>query len=119
MWMSYWASSANVKKFGPPAGSSNGIQLAMNVVVSGLSGLTKAYRSVLSYCGVPEISGASLRLEAPAGRGCRVVAPAAASPPAASATQIRVASPLRPAAVLEIGVNPSVLLADLPLTQRN
>src|SRR5690606_41716941 len=103
MWMSYWASSANVKKFGPPAGSSNGIQLAMNVVVSGLSGLTKAYRSVLSYWGVPEISGGSRGLEAPAGRGCRVVAPAAASPPAGCAPQLRVARPLRAAAVLPRG----------------
>lgn len=80
MWMSYCASSANVKKFGPPAGSSNGIQFAMIVVVSGLSGLTNAYRSVLSNCGVPEISGASRWEEAEAASGSSADAPAAASP---------------------------------------
>src|SRR3954468_9176863 len=114
MWMSYWASSANVKKFGPPAGSSKGIQLAMIVVVSGLSGLTNAYRSVLSYWGCPEISGASRWLEAEAAPGSSVATPAAASPPAASALAIRVAMLLRPEPLLEIGVMPSVLSPNLP-----
>jgi hypothetical protein len=86
MWRSYCASSAKVKKFGPPAGSSKGIQFAMIVVVSGLSGLTNAYRSVLSYYGVPEISGASRWLEAEAASGSSAVTPAAASPPGGQRT---------------------------------
>lgn len=45
----------------------------MSVVVSGLSGLTKAYTSVLSYWGVPEISGASRWLEAEAAPGSSTV----------------------------------------------
>lgn len=86
----------------------------MIVVVSGLSGLTNAYRSVLSNCGVPEISGASRWEEAEAASGSSADVPAAASPPAASAPQIRVARLLRPEPVLESVVMPSVLSADLP-----
>src|SRR6266511_5074129 len=51
----------------------------MSVVVSGRSGLTNAYRSVLSYCGCPEMSGASRWLEAVAWFGARL----------ASATPVR------------------------------
>src|SRR5690242_9448490 len=81
----------------------------MIVVESGLSGLTNAYRSVLSYCGFPEMSGASRWLEAEAAPGSSVATPAAASPPAASAPHTRVARLLRPEPLLEIGVMPSVL----------
>ena len=66
-------------KFGPPAGSSNGIQLPMIVTVSGLSGLTNAYRSVLSATGSMEINGASRWLDAnalPAARDAMTRAPA-------------------------------------------
>src|SRR5438128_1878266 len=84
------------------------------VVVSGLSGLTNAYTSVLSYWGVPEISGASRWLEAEAAPGCSAVTPAAASAPAASAPHTRVARVLRPPPLLEIGVMPSVLMSNLP-----
>jgi hypothetical protein len=55
-------------------GSSNGIQLAINVTVSGASGLTNAYRSVLSARGSPAISGASRWLDAPAPNGPVLVA---------------------------------------------
>ena len=109
MCRSYWASSANVKKFGPPAGSSNGIQFATSVVVSGLSGLTNAYTSVLSNCGCPEMSGASRWLDALAVPGSSAVTPTAASPPVASAPQTRVARLLRPTNPLVKGVMPSVL----------
>jgi len=40
-------------------GSSNGIQFAISVTVFDLSGLVKAYTSVLSCCGSPAVSGAS------------------------------------------------------------
>src|SRR5689334_23580765 len=56
---SYWASSAHGKKLGPPLGSWNPDQLPTSVTVSLLSGLTNAYRSVLSTAGSPAISGAS------------------------------------------------------------
>src|SRR5205823_11012654 len=66
--MSYLTSSPNRLKFGPPAGSSNGIQLVTMVTVLGSSGLRKAYRSVASATGSCEISGASRWLDAPDGR---------------------------------------------------
>ena len=50
-------------------GSSNGIQFATSVTVSGLSGLVNAYTSVLSAFGSPAISGASRWLEAVADGG--------------------------------------------------
>src|SRR5579875_350517 len=59
MLISYSTSSPNSKKFGPPAGPSRGMKLAIKVTVLGLSGLTKAYRSVLSATGSLEMSGAS------------------------------------------------------------
>src|SRR6185436_7245046 len=68
---SYRTPVPNAKKFGPPAGSSNGIQLLTIVTVFGASGLTNAYRSVLSACGSAEISGASRWLDAPPGVGPR------------------------------------------------
>src|SRR5438477_9362874 len=43
----------------------------MSVTVLGLSGLTNAYMSVPSICGSAETSGASRRLDAPAGGGAR------------------------------------------------
>lgn len=101
-------------KLGPPAGSWKGTKSAMTVVVSGLSGLTNAYRSVLSYCGCPEISGASRWEEAEAAPGSSAVTPAVASPPAASAPQMRAARLPRPTLLLEKGVMPSVLSANLP-----
>src|SRR5262249_29004709 len=69
---------------GPPFGSSNGIQFATIVTVSGLSGLTKAYRSVLSNSGTPAISGASRWLDAPPTPG-RLVAARPATANAATA----------------------------------
>src|SRR6476469_1383707 len=59
MWITYVTSSPNSKKFGPPGGYSSGRKLAMIVTESGRSGLTNAYRSVLSATGSLEISGAS------------------------------------------------------------
>src|SRR5207245_4309442 len=59
MWMEYVTSSPNSKKFGPPGGYSSGMKLARIVTVSGLSGLTNAYRSVLSATGSLAILGAS------------------------------------------------------------
>jgi len=52
------------KKFGPPAGSWSGTKLAMMVRLFVASGLTNAYRSVLSAAGSPAMSGASRWLDA-------------------------------------------------------
>src|SRR5438034_9301766 len=73
MLTSYRTPGANEKKFGPPAGSSSGIQLLMIVVVVGLSGLTNAYRSVPSTWGSAATSGASRLLDALPGAGPRPV----------------------------------------------
>src|SRR6266581_1765128 len=59
MWMEYVTSSPNSKKFGPPGGYSSGMKLARIVTVFGWSGLTNAYRSVLSAAGSLAIPGAS------------------------------------------------------------
>src|SRR5207245_6283566 len=59
MWMEYVTSSPNSKKFGAPGGYSSGMKLARIVTVFGLSGLTNAYRSVLSATGSLAIPGAS------------------------------------------------------------
>ncbi|GGW41579.1 hypothetical protein GCM10010350_26650 [Streptomyces galilaeus] len=67
---------------------------------------------MLSYAGVPEMSGASRWLEAAASPGSSVATPAAASPPAANAPHMRVATPVRPDPLLEIAVMPSVLSAN-------
>ena len=62
-WISYRTGSPNSLKFGPPYGSCSGMKLAMSVTVSGRSGLTNAYTSVLSATGSFEISGASRWLD--------------------------------------------------------
>src|SRR5438034_8343866 len=86
MLTSYRTPGANEKKFGPPAGSSNGIQLLMIVVVVGLSGLTNAYRSVPSTCGSAATNGASRWLDALPGVGPRpVITPAPSAAVAARA----------------------------------
>src|SRR2546425_13176627 len=59
MWMEYVTSSPNSKKLGPPGGYSSGMKFARIVTVFGRSGLTNAYRSVLSATGSLEIPGAS------------------------------------------------------------
>jgi hypothetical protein len=54
----------NGSKFGPPAGSWNGLTFVISVTVLGLSGLLKAYVSVLSMSGSVAVSGASRWLDA-------------------------------------------------------
>ncbi|GGT57287.1 hypothetical protein GCM10010271_71260 [Streptomyces kurssanovii] len=63
--------------------------------MSGWSGLTKAYTSVLSNWGCPDIKGASRWLDAVALCGWSIAAPAADSPAAASAPQVTRATLLR------------------------
>src|SRR3954454_6447049 len=63
----------------------------MMVVFFGASGLTKAYRSVASYCGMPLINGASRWLDAIAPIGARPTAPT----PTSSAPPVSVASARR------------------------
>ncbi len=58
--ISYSTSSPNSKKFGPPSGSSSGTKFAISVTVSGLSGDTNAYTSVLSAAASLTMPGASL-----------------------------------------------------------
>src|SRR5919199_2082636 len=79
MKMLYRAEGENVYQFGPAAGSSPGIQFETIVNVSGLSGLTNAYRSVLSALGSSEINGASRWLDAVAAPGPPRVAAATRS----------------------------------------
>src|SRR6187200_3395515 len=62
------------KKFGPPAGSSSGIQLPMSTRRDGSTGSRKKYTSVLSATGSFEIAGASRWLEASAGAAARAAA---------------------------------------------
>ena len=64
-------------KYGPPAGSSSGIQFATTVRLCGASGAVNAYTSVLSALGSSMILGAS-RWDDPK-------TPGTASEPAASA----------------------------------
>src|SRR5919199_6704136 len=85
--MSYRAVGENVYQFGPAAGSSPGIQFDAIVTVSGLSGLTNAYRSVLSADGSSEMSGASRWLDAVAAVG---------PPPVAARTTASAASAAAP-----------------------
>src|ERR1700759_2564112 len=59
-WISYSTSSPNSKKLGPPSGSSSGTKLAISVTVSGLSGDTNAYTSVLSAAASLTMPGGSL-----------------------------------------------------------
>src|SRR5919202_5267251 len=96
--MSYRAVGENVYQFGPAAGSSPGIQLETIVNVSGLSGLTNAYRSVLSALGSSEISGASRWLDAVAAPGPPRVRAAATSAARDAATTTANASFLIPIA---------------------
>src|SRR3954467_92225 len=80
----------------------------MIVVFFGASGLTNAYRSVASYCGMPLISGASRWLEATAPEGANPTAPA----PAISAPLARVATARRrrrrPALVVAVSIGPPI-----------
>src|SRR3954454_4379382 len=72
--------------FAPPFGSSNGYQFATSVTVSGASGLTNAYVSVLSARGSPAISGASRWLDASAALGANAATAASIAPAPVSAT---------------------------------
>src|SRR5689334_6507518 len=101
--MLYRAVSENRAKFGPFGGSSLGIQLAMIVVVSGLSGDTNAYTSVLSAVGSARIAGASAWLDAWAPWGLRLAAeaptPSAATAMRPATTRLRMS--LRPSSLAE------------------
>src|SRR6476469_5326373 len=94
------------------------------VVVSFLSGLWNAYRSVLSNCGCPEISGASRWLDAAAVPGGRAATPAVAIPPTASAPAVNGATLLRPpcnglSVLLMSAVIASVLRLEVPALWRS
>ncbi len=83
--MLYRAFGENRYQFGPAAGSSAGITFEMIVIVSGLSGLRNAYRSVLSAVGSSEIAGASRWLDALTPSGPGPLRAAATIAPTASA----------------------------------
>src|SRR5436305_15047807 len=83
-----------MKKFGPPAGCSNGYQFAMRATSCGEAFGTNAYRSVVSTAGSFAMSGASRWLDALTGRGTSTAAVVTATPAAASRMSGRRGRPL-------------------------